>query len=413
MRNSKLSTGLTTAITIITLTLLATGTPAFAQQETLLFTFTGGFYDQSTGGTPSSTLLLDSAGNLYGSATNGGPYNNGTVFELSSGTGGWTEQNLCVFFPATDGQYPYSNLIFDGSGNLYGVTPFGGIYGYGVAYQLTPGDGGWTETVLHSFGKGKDAQGFYDGGLTLDASGNLYGMSEYGGAYGDGALFELSPQTGGWKEKILHSFNNNGKDGYNPDATLVFDASGNLYGTTTKGGAYGYGMVFEFVPGRGGAWKEEELYSFGKSTTDGQNAIGSVIFDKGGNIYGVTAAGGAYGFGTVFELSLSAGKWKERILHSFGNGTDGQTPLSAPVMDASGNLYGMTIAGGTSTSGIVYELSPTKKAWAEKVLHNFAGGNYDGASPEAGLVLDTAGNLYGTTLYGGIYGAGVAFEVTP
>jgi uncharacterized repeat protein (TIGR03803 family) len=127
----------------------------------------------------------------------------------------------------------------------------------------------------------------------------------------------------------------------------------------------------------------------------------------------VTAEDGAYGFGAVFELSLSAGNWKERLLHGFGNGTDGQTPLSAPVMDASGNLYGMTAAGGTSTYGIVYELSPTTKSWKEKVLHNFAGGLYAGEQPEAGLILDNSGNLYGATLNGGLNGAGVVFEVTP
>ncbi|MGA2904008.1 MAG: choice-of-anchor tandem repeat GloVer-containing protein [Candidatus Korobacteraceae bacterium] len=231
-----------------------------------------------------------------------------------------------------------------------------------------------------------------------------------------------------WNEKVLHSFNNNGVDGAEPYAGLIFDAAGNLYGTTGNGGVNAGGTVLELTPAGGGNWAETVLYSFCSQTncTDGANPSASLIFDAAGNLYSTTDAGGTYGDGTVFELTPTAGGgWTEQVLHSFNNnGTDGAYPYAGLIFDATGNLYGTTLNGGTyqcvdEGCGTVFELTPTAGGgWTEQVLHNFGNGT-DGFWPYAGLILDAAGNLYGTTQLGGTggncggYGCGTVFELTP
>jgi uncharacterized repeat protein (TIGR03803 family) len=266
----------------------------------------------------------------------------------------------------------------------------------------------------------------------------LYGTTYYGGASGTGCggsgcgtVFQLAPGTNGkWTEKVLHSFKANGKDGYNPDASLIFDAAGNLYGTTNAGGASDYGTVFELVPGRNGTWTETVLYSFGQGK-DGTGPTAGLIFDTAGNLYGTTSAGGTgqcqdyngniIGCGTVFQLTPGTnGKWKEKVLHNFNyNGTDGNVPQAGLTFDLTGNLYGTTQFGGANGYGSVFQLTPGPNGrWRAKVLHSFNANGKDGYNPYASLIFDVAGNLYGTTVYGGGSGGcgtacGTVFEIMP
>jgi uncharacterized repeat protein (TIGR03803 family) len=287
------------------------------------------------------------------------------------------------------------------------------------------------EQVLYSF---------YDsGGAVLpvagvipDASGNLYGTTFYGGANGVGMVFELTPTASGWKEKVLHSFNTDGVDGFWVTGGLVFDAAGNLYGTTEFGGTGacsvlgGCGTVFELSPTASGEWTETILHDF--QGPDGWEVHAGLAIDTAGNLYGTTANGGAYNQGTVFEVSPSAdGSWTQKVLHHFTGGPDGGVPYGNVTLDAAGNVYGMTSAGGGTTSACKYgcgtvfelsytELSPTADAhWTGKLLHNFSTSTGDGRYPSAGLTFDAAGNLYGTTGAGGGNGhfnAGIVFELT-
>ena len=311
------------------------------------------------------------------------------------------EQVLHSFGNGMDGQFPYAGLIFDTSGNLYGTTNFGGTYTFGTVFELTPiAGGGWTEKVLYSFGNGTDGA-YPEAGLIFDAVGNLYGTTYGGGTYGTGTVFELTPTGGGsWTEKVLHNFNDNGTDGFYPYAGLIFDAAGNLYGTTSQGGTYGDGTVFELTPAAGGVWTEKVLYSFNANGTDGTAPQAGLIFDAAGNLYGTTNQGGTYLSGTVFELTpAGGGVWTETVLHNFNdNGTDGAYPYAGLIFDGAGNLYGTTDGGGTYFGGTVFELTPAAGgSWTEKVLHNFNPNSTDGYEPYAGLIFDAAGNLYGTT----------------
>jgi len=234
-----------------------------------------------------------------------------------------------------------------------------------------------------------------------------------------GTVFELAREAkGSWTEKVLRSFSDNGKDGFGPYGGLIFDASGNLYGTTYYGGNTpdcnsntGCGTVFELTPDTSGRWKEKILHNF--NGTDGAGPYARLIFDASGNLYGTTVAGGIYdgGVGTVFELTRKAGgSWAEKVLHEFNyNGTDGIWPFDSVIFDASGNLYGTTSAGGFYEVGTVFELTPEKsKGWTEKILYSFDDATAS-FSPYAGLIFDTVGNLYGTTVDGG----GTVFEITP
>src|SRR5664280_3872238 len=225
--------------------------------------------------------------------------------------GGWTEKVLHNFGIGRDGTDPLAGLIFDAAGNLYGTTEYGGTYydsDLGTVFELTPAaGGGWTEKVLHNFVIGRDGTDPL-AGLIFDAAGNLYGTTEYAGNYGAGTVFELTPTAGGgWTEKVLHNFN--GTDGEFPYSSLIFDGAGNLYGTTSAGGTYssclsGYycGTVFELTPAAGGGWTETVLHSFGNGT-DGYSPSAGLIFDAAGNLYGTTPHGGTYEGGTVFEVT--------------------------------------------------------------------------------------------------------------
>ena len=274
-------------------------------------------------------------------------------------------------------------------------------------FELTPtAGGGWTETVLHGFGNGTDGIR-PTASVVFDAAGNLYGTTFEGGAYFCGTVFELTPTAGGnWTEKVLYSFRN-ATDGCNPSSGLITDIAGNLYGTTGYEGTYFGGTVFELTPTAGGGWTETVLHGFGNGT-DGIRPTASVVFDAAGNLYGATSDGGSSGGGMLFELTPTAGGgWTETVLHNFGTGTGGSHPSSGLITDIAGNLYGTTLSGGTSDAGTVFRF----KDRGVLVLHSF--NNADGSSPSGGLIMDAAGNLYGTTYYGGAYYYGTVFEVTP
>jgi uncharacterized repeat protein (TIGR03803 family) len=266
---------------------------------------------------------------------------------------------------------------------------------------------GQTFSVVHSFVGGSDGANPL-GGFTIDAAGNLYGTTNVGGASSEGTVFKVGPKG---KETVLHSFTG-GTDGANPQASLIMDAIGNLYGTTNAGGPPGVGTVFR-ITSRG---KETVLFSFAGGK-DGANPQAPLVMDAKGNLYGTTAAGGTSGNGTIFKLALpkkQGGKWNEKVLYSFGPGTDGKVPVAGLTFDAAGNLYGTTSAGGSDGYGTVFQLKASKSGWNENVLYNFQMQS-DGGVPYAGLVFDKSGNLYGAATDGGdgTNGGGTVFELTP
>jgi uncharacterized repeat protein (TIGR03803 family) len=334
--------------------------------ESVIYSFTGG----TDGGAPYGTPIFDVVGNLYSTTSSGGVSGYGTVFMLTPDSdGSWTETTLHSFAGGTDGAQPTSGLIFDAVGNLYGETTKGGrghcpeyssAKGCGTVFELTPNsDGTWTESVLYAFAGGQDG-GFPNwGNPVFDSAGNLYGTTRdhahRGCAAGCGTLFELTPNSGGgWTEHVLHRFNQ--KDGGNADGTLIFDATGTLYGTTLTGNRYNVGAVFTLTLGSGGKWTERVIHAF-TGHKDGGYPYSGVIFGAAGALYGTTNVGGNHGYGTVFELTPeSGGAWKENVLHAFEGGKDGQQPCNDVVFGANGNLFDTTTGG--SSGGTVFEITP-------------------------------------------------------
>lgn len=436
MRGKKLSLGLAGILAIFTLAMLIASTRALAQTESVLHNFNvvgtsanlpeGGLvFDEA--GNLYGTTYQGGAGTCYQEEYEVGC---GAVFELAPAEGGgWTAKILHNFNPnGKDGIWPGSSLILDGAGNLYGTTENGGEYGAGTVFEVSPkAGGGWTERVLHNFNNnGVDGAYPASAPLTLDASGNLYGTAG-GGAYGGGVVFELSPTASEkYTEKILHNFViNSTKDGAEPLGNVIFDSTGNLYGATSIGGTtFGCGTFFELSPATGGHWKEKILHDFG-SGTDGCFPASGLIFDAAGNLYGTSLYGGVntnctYGgptsCGTVFELSPNAGGgWTETVLHSFdNNGVDGTSPGANLVFDAAGNLFSTTYFGGAYNAGTMFELTPaTGGSWTETIVHSFGSGT-DGRNPnQGGPIIDSAGNLYDMTVSGGTFGGGTVYEITP
>ena len=362
---------------------------------------------------------------------------------------------LASFGGSPDGANPESRLAFYGA-NLYGTT-YGGGLGSGTVFELTPdGSGGWTENVIYSFcsvascADGANPTYSY---LIFDSFGNLYGTAYAGGANGYGAVFELSPSGGGWTEKVLYSFANS-PDGANPVNGLIVDSVGNLYGTTWAGGRSGNGTVFEMIqsggswtekvisnikstysgltmdahgnifgttynsvfemsPNGSGGWHGTTIFSFTTTNASkyGTDPNGTPAFDGAGNLYGTTNGGGANGNGTVYKLSLGASGWTPQVLYEFGN--EGAHPLGGVMLDAAGDVYGTTSQGGKLGDGNVFELVPPTGAggYTHSVLFAFDGAH--GNDPYDSLIQDSNGYLYGTTYLGGSNGIGAVFEVSP
>lgn len=356
-------------------------------------------------GNPRGGLFRRSDGTLFG--TSFGYPGHGIVFQLTPSGGSWTPKQI-FGFNGTNGSGPAAGLVQDSSGAFYGTTYNGGTHGDGVVFKLVLSGSVWKETRLYSFAGGSDGA-HPDCDLTRVAStGALYGTTESGGGAGEGegTVFSLTQSNGVWSEHVLYAFG--GGDGAQyPESAVHRDAKGALYGTSSYGGPYNQGIVYKLVRS-GNIWKESMLHYFG-GTGDGSYPIGPLIADTSGTLYGTTSGGGAHDSGTVFRLAADG---SETVLWSFGNGSDGAYPIGALHMNSAGALYGTTDGGGLAQDeGTVFKLSQSGGSWTETVLHNFTGS--DGASPFAGLVADSAGNLYGTTTAGGTYGFGTAFEIGP
>jgi uncharacterized repeat protein (TIGR03803 family) len=397
--------------------------PAHAQTETVLYSFGSQAGD---GQNPLAGLVMDKTGNLYGTTPYGGGHKVrpclsqgcGTVFEVTPAGKETVLYSFCSQPDCTDGFIPYAGLVMDTVGNFYGTTyswPCSLGYNCGTVFQVTPSG---TETVLHSFcsrcADGKTPRA----GLIMDMSGNLYGTTYAGGAYGWGTVFKVTPSG---IETVLHSFGSLG-DGFSSYAGLIMDTTGNLYGTTSNGycpggTSQGCGTVFQVTP----SGTETVLYRFCSQQycTDGAQPQAGLVMDAVGNLYGTTYAGGNNSkTGTVYKLTPSG---IETVLYSFCSQrycTDGAQPQAGLVMDKTGNLYGTTGQGGVPSRycpegcGTVFQVTPSGK---ETVLYSFCGkrGCADGMTPRAGLIMDMSGNLYGTTYAGGAYGWGTVFKVTP
>jgi uncharacterized repeat protein (TIGR03803 family) len=364
-------------------------------------------------------LLLSAGASAAGQQVLDGTKSNAATFKVL-----WTFAG----YPTDAGPAGCNRGVFDSSGNFYSATDSGGVNGRGAVFELSPTkSGGWTETVIYSFGPEYSGDGqFPCGALLIDQGGNLYGTTQEGGLYNNGTVYELSLAAGGnWTETILYSFGWPGSgDGADPTSGVTMDADGNLYGVTSCGGkgsatsscalsgtdSAGAGTVYELSRTSGGDWTETVLYSFSRVGKSGNQPGGEVLI-SGGNLFG-TAAFSASGYGTVWELqpSSSGKKWTEKTLYSFTGGLDGAYPNlhGAIVADSAGNLYGITEIGGFNDTGTVWKLvySAETKTYSEQTLYSFgvAGGN-DGNSPQWGLILATNATLYGNSTAGG--GAGV------
>ena len=304
---------------------------------------------------------------------------------------------LYNFAGASDGGDPYASLIRDAAGNLYSTFGYGGGTSFsGGVFKVAP-DG--TETVLYSFTGGADGA-FPEAALIRDSAGNLYGTTTQGGSDNIGVVFKVDPSG---TETVLHSFTG-GTDGVIPVGGLLRDAAGNLYGTTSQGGSSNDGILFKINP----SGKETILHTFSGGTNDGKYpTYTSLLIDAEGNLYGVTEEGGSADGGILYKLSKTG---KLTILHSFTGGTtDGCNVLGAPFRDAAGNFYGTTSSCGTHTLGTVWKVNKYGK---EKVLHSFAGGTGDGEYPLAGVTVDAKGNVYGTTSVGGASNFGTVYKVS-
>jgi uncharacterized repeat protein (TIGR03803 family) len=395
-----------TVIAAIALSLLLTAARAAAQTETVL------------------GLIFDASGNLYGVASEGGANGDGAVFELTPSGGGWTETTL-FSFKGSNGSVPVGGVVFDSTGHLYGTTKLGGSKNVGVVYKLTKSRAGvWSAKVLHDFGAVAGDGEYPTGSLVFD-DGNLYGTTQGGGAYTNGTersggtVFELAVTGTTFTESVLHSFGN-GTDGASPRCNLIFDSSGNLYGTTFSGGTDGSGTVFELSPS-GSSWTEKVLYSFDPGNfVDGAAPAAGLIFDASGNLYGTNTGGYlvyANSGGTVFELSKSGATWTEKVLYSFSHYFYSPAyPYSGLVFSSAGDLYGTNLQGNGSFGGFnggVFELTPAGGGtWNESTTYNFDGPH--GSEPAIGsLIFDSSGNLYGATQAGGANQDGAVFKIVP
>jgi uncharacterized repeat protein (TIGR03803 family) len=364
-------------------------TQAQAQTYSVIYSF------GLAGTNPAAGLIPDQLGNLYGTAGSGGADQDGTVFELDTSN---TETTLHTFTRTKDGANPLAPLIHDPASNFYGTTVEGGDLncqraGCGTVFRLNT-DGKYK--LLYRFTGEPDGK-FPDGSLVRDAAGNLYGTTSEGGVNGFGTIFKLD-LTG--VETVLHSFDGSSEGAF-PKSGLVQDQLGNFYGTTSAG-ANLYGSVFKLDT----SGTLTSLYEF-NGGDDGGTPYGPLLLDAAGNLYGTTVNGGTHGLGTVFKLDTDS---LESVLYSFTGGDDGAGPQAPLIQNKKGVLYGTTSSGGINDGGAVFKLDPT--TGKIKILHTFAGGT-DGAVPHGGLVHGINGLLYGTTFLGGTFEEGTVFELSP
>jgi uncharacterized repeat protein (TIGR03803 family) len=396
--------------TALVVTAMLLSSSSAAPNFKVLYNFTGA----NDGGNPATGLIFDNTGNAYGTTVTGGQLNCGTVFELTPAPHGqWQENPLYQFGCYGDGKNPHGGVTADSAGNLYGTTVAGGSGGSctgdgcGTVFELTPSG----ERVLYNFTGGKDGFG-PGGGVAFDKAGNLYGTTPDGGAHSMGVVYQLSPHGSQWQQRVIHAFTGGKDGGVGSLGLLLIDTTGNLYGVTELGGANGAGTVYKMTQGSAGKWNLSTLYAF-KGTPDAGFPYGGLIGDASGNLFGTTYFGGTSGQGAVFELRLNPkGRYTEHVLYNFQGGTDGSAPTSTLVFDGSGNLYGTTSAGGDTgcDCGTVFKLR--HGSWKESIIHRFSTGS-DGANPYYGLTPDANGNLAGAAVSGGAHTQGAIFEFKP
>jgi uncharacterized repeat protein (TIGR03803 family) len=400
---------------------------AHAQTYTVLHNFSNG----PDGGSPEAMLTRDVAGHLYGTTLLGGSAGYGTVFKVTKDNGSWIFSTIYTFEGDNgnnDGAAPYARVVIGPNGSLYGTTVAGGggsgcsnfgAAGCGTIFNLQPPftvchavNCPWHETVLYRFANGPG--GVYPfGGVTFDTAGNIYGTTELGGiGYDEGTIYKLTPSGGGWSGSVLYSFQGSANSGGNPYDGLILDRSGNLYGSTRTNGTLGsgQGLLFE-LSNSGSGWVENAIYEL--AGANGSNPFGGLIFDASGNLYGATSCGGSGNGGTVFQLSPSGGGWDFTLLYSF-SGDCQWGPADSLTMDSAGNLYGTTYRDGASGLGSVFKLTHSSGGWTYSDLHDFSGGA-DGCEPNGGVVVDSQGNIYGTTTGCGQYPNqyGTIWEIMP
>jgi len=398
----------------IALFLLAAYVPAQAQQLQLLGAFNG-----ANGTNPNPRLVMDAAGNLYGTTFYGGFYGTfgpGTVFKLSRHGSGWFLSTLYEFHGHADGSNPWGGVVFGPDGALYGTTNGGGSYGAGLVYKLQPPPTScrsalcfWQETVLYNFAGEPDGAG-PQGDLVFDGAGNLYGTTFYGGqgAYaGNGVVYRLTPAQGGWNEIVLYAFSG-GNDGGDPQDGVVLDPAGNLYGVAGRGGAYSLGALYELSYGSGG-WTETVLHSFAGGS-DGQYPAGLTI-DAAGNVYGETGEGGANRAGIVYQLQPASGGFNYNIIYNYSTQTGGPFPVTSLTADGNGNLYGCNVGGGQDAYGTAFRLTPAQGSWNFNALWEF--NEYQGYELNCKPLLDAQGDVFGVASEAGQYYDGTIWEITP
>lgn len=381
---------------------------ASAQTDQILHSFSG-----SDGSHPNGSLIFDPAGNLYGTTEFGGSNGCGgrgcgVVFELSQSGGAWSYRVIHTF-GGPDGETPTWGLVRDSAGNLYGTTFYGGAHNYGTIFELTPTNGGWAEQVLYSFTGGTADGGSPSTGVTIDSAGNLYGTTTLGSFSNKGTVFELIKSGGSWSLKVLLDLYNNHDVGPSP---LVFDGAGNLYGTATDGGFNmnrERGTVFKLTPGSGGTWTASALFAFTGPETGGYNPAGGIVFDPSGNIYGTAESGGygdAFG-GSIYELFSPT--WQLQTWAVFTRfPASPHPPLSPVALDSSNNIYVALSGDGASVCyGAILKIGTNVYS-----IYNFGANSTDGHFPLGGIVLDSQNNVYGATSAGGGLGYGTIFEVT-
>jgi uncharacterized repeat protein (TIGR03803 family) len=422
-----------TALAIVAVLTVITTQAAQAQTFKVLHSFTGG----ANGWGPANGVVSDRAGNLYGATAYGGNYTSscnyegtqtgcGVVYKISHHGSGWIF-NVLSSFDGANGYNPAQVITVAPDGSLYGTTMWGGpgdCHGFGpgcgTIFRLQPPAAfcrsvscPWTVSDLHQFlGEPNDGASPEGGSLTMDLAGNLYGTTENGGLYDAGTVYQLSPTANGWTMSVLYNFTGY-YDGDGPTGGVVFDNAGNLYGVTVQGGE-DFGVVYELTHTESG-WTEHVLHSF-NYLTDGAFPSGNPVIDASGNLYGTTDSYGLNGGGTVWELSPGNGSWNFSLLYSFTGGPGGG-PFGGLLLDRAGNLYGTTINEGAHKYGTVFKLTPVNGGWNYTSLHDFTGGS-DGGLPYSSVSMDSAGNLFGVTVAGGLLqscpgGCGVVWEVTP
>ena len=355
--------------------------------------------DASDGMRPRGGLILDGADNLYGTTELGGASDRGTVFTVTTGGTGYAILHSFAG-AASDGAGPHGEPVLDGADNLYGTALQGGASNDGTVFTVKQDGTGFV--VLHSFTDGASDGALPTAGLVLDGAGNLYGTTVQGGGSGEGTVFTLRADGTGFA--IVHRFTGGASDDGLPAATLILDRAGNLYGTTYGGSPSSGGTVFKVkTDGTGFA----PLHRFAGGASDGANPLAGLILDGDGNLYGTTDQGGASNLGTVFTIRTDGTGFA--VLHHFAGAPDGANPNAGLTLDGAGNLYGTTAQGGASNDGTVFTVKTDGNGFV--VLHTFTGGASDGANPQASLILDTVGNLCGTTYGGGAWGIGTVFSL--